>query len=226
MLTRDQYRAILKLWDQWNSREQILAKTGISLEDIEECLRQFNSLAQYQTYLDEQRKLDRRVKGKRWEKGHRKTTDEQFKLAVQDSRSIAQVLEKLGLRPAGGNYVHTKKRIAELGLDTAHFSGKGWLKDSKHPNPARRPLEEILVKDSDFLTTSRLKTRLITEGVFEPRCTACGLDTWLGSAIPLELDHINGDNRDHRIENLRLLCPNCHARTPTYRARNKGARPS
>jgi 5-methylcytosine-specific restriction endonuclease McrA len=68
----------------------------------------------------------------------------------------------------------------------------------------------------------RLKLRLIKEGFFEYRCMVCQRTEWQDSPMPLELHHINGDRMDHRLENLQLLCPNCHALTPTYRARNKG----
>lgn len=71
-----------------------------------------------------------------------------------------------------------------------------------------------------------LKRRLLEEGVKTARCEGCGGDEWRGAPIPLELDHINGDRRDHRLENLRLLCPNCHAQTPTYRGRNIGRYPA
>jgi hypothetical protein len=81
------------------------------------------------------------------------------------------------------------------------------------------PLVEILVEDSKF-RTDWLKTRLIREGIFEHRCSKCQLTEWLDVLIPLELDHKNGVKTDHRLENLCLLCPNCHALTPTYRGKN------
>ena len=70
--------------------------------------------------------------------------------------------------------------------------------------------------------TSDLKRRLLSEGVLRPLCAACGREAWQGRVIPLELDHVNGDRADNRLDNLRLLCPNCHAQTPTYRGRNIG----
>jgi len=71
--------------------------------------------------------------------------------------------------------------------------------------------------------TNELKMRLIRERLKQARCEACGRDRWNGTHIPLELDHINGRRDDNRLDNLRILCPNCHAQTPTYRGRNIGA---
>lgn len=83
------------------------------------------------------------------------------------------------------------------------------------------PLEQILVKGSKF-QTNKLRIRLIREGYKDHVCEVCNLTEWMGYPIPLELDHINGINDDHRIENLRLVCPNCHAQTDTYRGKNWG----
>ena len=62
----------------------------------------------------------------------------------------------------------------------------------------------------------------MAERIFEPECATCGNTTWQGCPVPLELEHRNGNRYDNRIENLELLCPNCHALTPTYRGRNIG----
>ncbi len=68
-----------------------------------------------------------------------------------------------------------------------------------------------------------LKTRLIRAGIKGAFCEDCGLAAWSGKPIPLELHHVNGDSTDNRIENIRILCPNCHAQTPTYRGKNIGS---
>jgi hypothetical protein len=86
---------------------------------------------------------------------------------------------------------------------------------------AARPLEEFLV-EGRLVKTSNLKVRLLNEGIKSPECEACGLRHWNARPIPLELDHINGKRDDNRLANLRLLCPNCHAQTDTYRGRNIG----
>ncbi|MBV9285111.1 MAG: HNH endonuclease [Acidimicrobiia bacterium] len=93
---------------------------------------------------------------------------------------------------------------------------------SNRPPSAVTPLERILVENSPYTGSSKLKARLLREGLLEPRCDECGLTEWNGRPAPLELDHRNGDRRDNRLTNLRLLCPNCHAQTPTYRGKNIG----
>ena len=89
--------------------------------------------------------------------------------------------------------------------------------------PRRQPIGSAPVLGR-LVKSYRLKRRLIEQGLKETRCELCGLDTWNGQPIPLELDHINGKRDDNRLDNLRVLCPNCHAQTPTYRGRNIGFR--
>ncbi len=149
-----------------------------------------------------------------------KYTEEQFIDAVKSSTSVRQVLNKLGLKEAGGNYSITKTRIKNLELDTSHFTGQGWNK-GKTLGP-RKSVKELLVNDRKHPYQShKLKQRLLQEGLKVHQCECCGITEWRGQPTPIELDHINGINYDNRLENLRLLCPNCHAQTSTYRGRNK-----
>ena len=110
--------------------------------------------------------------------------------------------------------------IKEYDLDISHFTAQG-LNTDLHFNPAEaKPIEDILVADSNY-QSYKLKRRLIQEGLKDNICERCRLSEWQGAPIPLELHHINGNNRDNRLENLALLCPNCHALTESYRGKNK-----
>ena len=149
----------------------------------------------------------------------RRCTAEQLKSAVQSSTSYRQVLAKLHLVEAGGNYTQIKKYAKEYGLNTTHFVGKVWNKGLRGLGKPRISLATILVKDSSY-QSFKLKKRLFAEGIKKQYCEECG---WAKKTpdgyLPLELDHINGNHSDNRLENLRVLCPNCHSLKPTHRGR-------
>ncbi len=148
-------------------------------------------------------------------------TKEELEIAVNKSKSIASVCRFLNIRPIGGNYKTIKTKILKMKINTSHFTGRGWNVGLKFKPKEKQILSEILVKNSTFVTSYHLKNRLFDEGIKEKKCERCKRTKWLGKPIPLELDHINGDNLDNRIENLKILCPNCHALTPTHRGKNK-----
>lgn len=155
----------------------------------------------------------------------RRWTDDQLRAAVPQSRSVYEVFRRLGLRVGGGQHGTIKRRIRELGLDTSHFTGRAWNRGgSGYRIRPRWTLEQILVPLSPYGGGSAaLKRRLLKERVLVNRCAICGSPPeWHGAPLILRLDHVNGDRRDHRLENLRLLCPNCDSQTPTYCGRNKG----
>lgn len=145
-----------------------------------------------------------------------KYTKEELTSAISSSFSIAEVCRKLGIKPYGGNYRTIHKLIKEYALDTSHFMGQGWNKGLKKQINIAKPLSEILTENSTY-QTSRLKQRLIREGVKEQKCEICGISEWNGKPISLELHHLNGNPTDNRLENLQILCPNCHSQTDTYR---------
>jgi Zn finger protein HypA/HybF involved in hydrogenase expression len=84
------------------------------------------------------------------------------------------------------------------------------------------PIEKILVENSSYVSSNSLRKRLLKEKIKEPKCECCGATEWLGKPIALELHHVNGIKDDLRIENLQILCPNCHAFTDNYRGKNQG----
>lgn len=151
----------------------------------------------------------------------RSWTDKQLIEAVKISKSVRAVIRILGLIPAGGNYAQTQARIKELGLNTSHFTGKGWNKGTTYHNNFRPLLEALLVRGSR-IQSYKLKKRLYESGIKLPKCELCGWSkVSTDGRIPLELDHINGEHTDNRLENLRILCPNCHSLQSTHRGRNK-----
>ncbi len=124
---------------------------------------------------------------------------------VASSASYAECLRKLGLVGAGGNYKHLQRNIDKYKLDTSHMT-----------HQAHNAGKELKTFD-DLKTNEKIKERLINERGHS--CENCKLDSWLGFQITLELEHIDGDNRNNERINLKLLCPNCHSLTPTWRRR-------
>ncbi len=151
----------------------------------------------------------------------RRWTVSQLRKAVKKSRSIRQILHKLGLREAGGNYAQIKKYLHFYNIDISHLKGRGWNKGMKIPFHPKIPLEKILVRNSNY-QSYKLKARLFRNRIKKRACEICGwAEKSLDGRIPLELDHINGNSRDNRLKNLRILCPNCHSLQPTHRGRNR-----
>ena len=154
--------------------------------------------------------------------------EHQLREAIRGSTSWSGVMRRLGLAVAGNSVKFIQAKAAELRLDISHFKGHGWSKGmTGMPSPPQViSLPEILVEKSCYTSSKDLKRRLFKAGLKEMRCEHCLKTEWMGGPIPLQLDHINGIRSDNRIENLRVLCPNCHALTPTWGGRNHKARSS
>ncbi len=142
---------------------------------------------------------------------------------VRNARSRAEVIRALGFEPDSMSYRWLGDFLHEHDVRIDHFEAPH---AAMHRNRRRRyrwPLEDILVEDSTYTDLSTLKRRLIEAGLLDPWCAICGIDEWLGRPITLHLDHLNGVRTDHRIDNIRLICPNCHSQTETFAGRNKGS---
>lgn len=140
---------------------------------------------------------------------------------VSESLSIADICRKLNIRPIGGNYKTIKFKLNLWNIDTSHFTGSAWNVGTRYKNIKKKiPLNEILIENSTYLSTRSLKNRLINEGLKEYKCEKCGIHEWNNEKIVLDLHHINLNNLDNRIENLILLCPNCHSLEHKHNKKN------
>ncbi|MFI2299831.1 HNH endonuclease signature motif containing protein [Actinacidiphila glaucinigra] len=148
-------------------------------------------------------------------------TREVLAAAVAVCSNMNEVLRHLGVEVVGGQHTHISRRVRAFGIDTSHFTCT--------PRTRRRLKPEDLLTVQDPATARRIQSdrlrRAMTGAGRLERCASCGADpVWRGRPLPLEVDHVNGDWRDNRLENLRFLCPNCHSTTDTYRGRNRRQR--
>ena len=135
---------------------------------------------------------------------------------IKTSVSLIEVCRKANIVPTTGNYNTLKRIISKNNIDISHFKRISGLFHEK------KDITQYLKKGVN-VSSFKLKNKLLNEGIKEHKCEnpLCGLTEWQGKPIPLELHHINGDNTDNRLENLQLLCPNCHAQTETYGGKNQ-----
>ena len=150
---------------------------------------------------------------------YKKTWDEsQLVKAVANNTTVSDVLRELGLKIFSRNYKTVYRYVDKLCLDTSHWKGQAHGMGISVQKSF--PLKDVMVQNSTYGRT-HLKRRLIKEGLLEYKCTECGNDGWWrGKPVALILDHINGISNDHRLENLRFLCPMCNAQTDTFCGKN------
>ena len=138
---------------------------------------------------------------------------------TKDSNSIAEIIRKCEMISTGANYKTIKKRLNEENIDYSHIILG--LDSNRNRNFIKEkiPLEKVLVENSEY-NRANIKKRLISELGWKKECAECeNKGEWRGKKLSLQLDHINGNSKDNRIENLRFLCPNCHSQTDTFSGR-------
>lgn len=141
-----------------------------------------------------------------------KVTDSSIIEASENSDSMKSAAKSLGL--AYNTFIYRAKKLG------CYAPNQG-LKGSRKPKEGI-PLEEILNGDHPTYKTTRLKERLIAENYLKEECSECGIgNKWNGKQLVLQLDHIDGDSSNHKLENLRILCPNCHTQTETWGTPNR-----
>ncbi|MFH8784861.1 HNH endonuclease signature motif containing protein [Streptomyces roseoverticillatus] len=200
---------------------EVLAEAAESSRTLSEALEKLgvDPKSSRRRYLhDRMRKLG--VDTSHFEREGARWTKEILEDAVAASSNMCEVLRHLGIEVVGGHHTHISRRVRAFGIDTSHFATPA----SGVAKRKRSPEELLTVQTSPKARreqSCRLRGALLAFGVTD-RCVLCGIEaTWQGYPLPLEVDHIDGDWRNNRIENLRLLCPNCHSTTDTYRGRGK-----
>lgn len=138
--------------------------------------------------------------------------DQIFIQICASAQSMAEAAAKLNL-----HFNSFKKRAIDLGCYHPNQAGKGLKKIAP-----KIPIVEIIKHGKyPYYQSYKLKNRLVAEGIKQNTCENCGISTWQGNPINLELHHIDGNRTNHLLENLMLLCPNCHSQTDTFRAKNR-----
>ena len=132
--------------------------------------------------------------------------------ACSISLSMAQAAARLGI-----HFNTFRTHAKRLGVYSPNPSGKGMKKKSSRSIP----LDEILKGKHPQYQTYKLKRRLLNAGIKKNECEKCGVSNWLGEKLAIELEHIDGIRTNHRLNNLTMLCPNCHSQTLTFRGKKR-----
>jgi len=163
------------------------------------------------------RKLPRKKRSKIWS-----IPTEELRETIKNSLSLNIVLVKYNINPSSGSYLALKTRLKQENIDFSHIKlGSNANRGRKQKYKYVSSIEEILVINSSYSRTT-LKKRLLDLGLLKNSCYECGIGPeWNDKKLSLQIDHINGQPNDNRLDNLRMLCPNCHSQTDTYAGKSK-----
>lgn len=158
---------------------------------------------------------------KQYKQLHEKFTDEEFIKLAEESHSMSEFVLKLGYASGEGTHSrqNVKARCLKLGINPPKASNE--YMGSFGALAGTIPIEKYFVKGTPR-TGHVTRTKILKYNLLPYRCVMCGnTGEWNGKPITLEIDHINGDHLDNRLDNIRFLCPNCHSQTETFRGKKR-----
>lgn len=144
-----------------------------------------------------------------------KYTKQNLEEAVKQCFTWADVSRYFNVSVKGGGHTRLKQLVKKYSIDYTHFTGRA----STYSQKEKRVSALEYIKNNKHVSSHKLRLKLISDGLKEEKCEICGLDSWMGDKIPLDLDHIDGNHENNALINLRILCKNCHGQTPTFGAK-------
>ncbi len=196
----ERMKKVYALYDEGKTREEI---SKILNED-----KRYIKLVLAPKFMEGQKRITQNQKEK--EKREKAVCE-----LIKVKNNFSEVAKELNLSVGSNTYLEFKKIAKKYGLDTTHFNRKG--KSNQRKNSLK---EEDIFKKESLIASSRISSYLFKFGIKERVCERCGRVEWEGEPIPLQVHHIDGDRTNNSIENLQILCPNCHALTDNYCGKN------
>lgn len=192
----------------WNDKELLQEAITKSKSRVQV----LKNLGYYPKAPISRRKLNNAIKKFNFDISHFTTRTDRWDClpnVIKDCYSISDVLKSVGLQNIGDNHKTARRHITEMGLNMDHFQSKGGT-------VSHYMFDDIFCENS-LAHRATAKKWILRNNLIKYSCKFCdNRGDWLGDSLSLQIDHINGVNNDHRLENLRFLCPNCHSQTPTY----------